>query len=133
MNLLYFVSYPVVFFRCVSFYRFLFFVNSINDKGVNTALRIISYSYPSLMIYFTHHSFQFRIFSTEFNFLEFYGIWATKVVHSRSVEDRADNHLNSFVKRSSTAVSVTAYDLNDRPCSALSEMKPVTTNRNLSS
>jgi len=55
MILLYLV-YPVVFFRCVSLTVFLFFVNSINDKGVNTALRSISYSYPSPMIYFTHHS-----------------------------------------------------------------------------
>ena len=43
-------------FQMCFFYRFLFFVNSINDKGVNTALRSISYSYPSSMIYFSHHS-----------------------------------------------------------------------------
>ena len=32
-------------FQMCFFYRFLFFVNSVNDKGVNTALGCVSYSY----------------------------------------------------------------------------------------
>ena len=119
-------------FQMCFFYRFLFFVNSVNDKGVNTALGCVSYSYPSSVIYFNYHSLRISNIFRGNNFPRLHRVWTANVLSS-SDDRRVDNHLNSFVKWSSTETSVTAYDLNERPCSALSEMKPVTTNRNLSS
>ena len=84
-------------FQMCFFYRFLFFVNSVNDKGVNTALGCVSYSYPSSVIYFKHHSLRISNIFRGNNFPRLHRVWTANVLSSS--DDRGvDNHLNSFVK-----------------------------------